>query len=125
MSKEKRENAKIAIALKAARSILGLNLKQMAEVLDVAPSSIGKWENNELGMRATTYMKLIKYLEKQGISFDIRDGEAEDGDQKGEDALVLRVTEDCVSEFLYKRSNDFSAESIVVHKGIEPSKKRN
>ena len=62
--------------IRSARSILGLSLKELADTLGVGASTIGKWENNELTIKASTFMKMNKYFESQGIYFDmLSDGE--------------------------------------------------
>ena len=76
MSTEDADNLRISLMIRSARSILGLSLKELADTLDVGASTIGKWENNELTLKASTFMKMNKYFESQGIYFDmLSDGE--------------------------------------------------
>lgn len=76
MSTEDSDNFRISLMIRSARSILGLSLKELADTLDVGASTIGKWENNELTIKASTFMKMNKYFESQGIYFDmLSDGE--------------------------------------------------
>ena len=76
MSTEDGDNLRISLMIRSARSILGLSLKELADTLDVGASTIGKWENNELTLKASTFMKMNKYFESQGIYFDmLSDGE--------------------------------------------------
>jgi transcriptional regulator with XRE-family HTH domain len=71
MSTEDSDNFRISLMIRSARSILGLSLKELADTLDVGASTIGKWENNELTLKASTFMKMNKYFESQGIYFDM------------------------------------------------------
>ena len=76
MSTEDSDNFRISLMIRSARSILGLSLKELADTLDVGASTIGKWENNELTIKASTFMIMNKYFESQGIYFDmLSDGE--------------------------------------------------
>ena len=76
MSTEDSDNFRISLMIRSARSILGLSLKELADTLGVGASTIGKWENNELTIKASTFMKMNKYFESQGIYFDmLSDGE--------------------------------------------------
>jgi transcriptional regulator with XRE-family HTH domain len=94
MSSEYRENRKIALSIRAVRSLLGLNLRQLADVLGVAPSTIGKWESNDLTLKATTYMKLVRYLETRGVALDLLD---EPSGAEG-DEIVIRIKRKCVDD---------------------------
>ena len=127
MSTERRENARIALILRASRNMLGMTLKQLGDVIDAAPSSIGKWENNELGMRATTYLRLINYLNSKGIEIDINEDDLED-------EVVFRVKSsflDAVSSnqqdkelFFAKRTADSDISRIRAALAVEAKKSR-
>lgn len=73
MSSEDRENAKISLLLRASRSMLGMNLKDFADVMGTSSATAGKWETADLTLKATTYMKLSRFLNDQGIEFDFID----------------------------------------------------
>jgi len=87
-----RENKKIALSIRSARSIIGLTLRELAGVLGVAASTIGKWESNDLTLKATTYMKLVRYLESQGVYIELLDEPASDES----DEIVIRIKKKCV-----------------------------
>jgi transcriptional regulator with XRE-family HTH domain len=70
-NEEKIDDFKISLLLRAARSILGWSLKDIATLLDVGASTVGKWENNELTLKAATYIKLLKILEKEGVFLEL------------------------------------------------------
>lgn len=76
------DDFKIALLLRGTRNLLGWNLKEMGDCLEVAPSTVGKWENNDLTLKASTFIKLLSLLEKEGISIDLSNEKSE---------LVIRV----------------------------------
>lgn len=71
------DDFKIALLLRAARSILGWSLKDLAEKLEVGASTVGKWENNELTLKASVYIKLLKIMEKEGVLLDLSNDSGE------------------------------------------------
>jgi len=70
MSTVQKGDLKIALIIRTARSVMGWSLKDLATKLGVGTSTVGKWENCELTMKATTYLYLIKILETDGFNFD-------------------------------------------------------
>jgi transcriptional regulator with XRE-family HTH domain len=68
---EKIDDFKISLLLRAARSILGWSLKDIADKLEVGASTVGKWENNELSLKASTYIKFLKLIEKEGVLLEL------------------------------------------------------
>ena len=93
MSNEKRDNIKIALLLRVVRSALGLNLKEMAEVLGVGASTVGKFESNDLSMKAVTYMKFNEFLRVQGITVEL----VQDKKGSSEDEVVVRFQKQFIS----------------------------
>lgn len=78
MSNENRDNAKIVIVLRTARSALKLNLKEMGGILEIAPSTVGKLETGDLLMKAATYMRLQRYIEQKGIAVKFGEGDSDE-----------------------------------------------
>jgi transcriptional regulator with XRE-family HTH domain len=71
VSTQIRENLKISLAIKGARNILGMSLKELGAYCDVSPVTVGKWEANELPVKVVTFMKLNKLFNENGIYIDV------------------------------------------------------
>lgn len=62
MSTVNYESVKIALAIKASRTLLGMSLKDVASHCGVSAVTVGKWEANELPLKVIMFLKLIKFL---------------------------------------------------------------
>jgi predicted transcriptional regulator len=71
--KNTNENIKIAVAIKAARNILDMSVKEVATYCGVAGSTVSKWEDNGLQVRMATFMQLNKLFSGNGVHIDIYD----------------------------------------------------
>ncbi|MCG7598634.1 helix-turn-helix domain-containing protein [Halomonas sp. McH1-25] len=63
-------NVKIAVAMRAVRSAMGLNQAQFAELIGVSKPTIARIETLELPMRFEIYAKTLKILKKLGVTVD-------------------------------------------------------
>lgn len=72
MTEEKIMATKFAMSFRAARALLGLSLKDVAEYCDTTAVTVGKWETSQLEMKYLTVMKIVKYFESKGVTFDIQ-----------------------------------------------------
>jgi transcriptional regulator with XRE-family HTH domain len=77
INQEKIDDFKIALLLRSARSILGWSLKDVADLLGVGASTVGKWESMQLSLKATTYIKLLKILSSKGLSINLCNSQGE------------------------------------------------
>lgn len=87
------DDLKIALLVRAVRNMMGWNLKELGQHLDVAPSTVGKWESGDLTLKASTYIKLMNLLDKEGFSFELTN-------QKSE--LVIKVSPETVKRLAAK-----------------------
>lgn len=71
MSTTKEENLKLALALRAARNILNLSLKQVGEQLGVTSAGVGKWESGLSPIKASVFNQLEKFYRYHGVLISI------------------------------------------------------
>ena len=71
MSSGIRSNLKVALAIKAARALLGMSLRDIGAYCDVSPVTVGKWESGDLPIKISVFLKLLKLFNENGIDVDV------------------------------------------------------
>lgn len=79
---------KFSLLLRAARSTLSLSLKDVAEQVDVSPVAVGKWENNDVLIKASIFSALQKFYKANGVIIELND----------KDEPTLRITDEGVEQ---------------------------
>jgi predicted transcriptional regulator len=67
------ESIKIALAVKAARCVLDMSVKEVGAYCSVAGTTVSKWEAGELQLKMVTFMRLTKLFGENGVHIDICD----------------------------------------------------
>jgi transcriptional regulator with XRE-family HTH domain len=70
-SQEVVENAKIAVALRAARSAIGWNQQEFADKMGVAKSTVARIETLEMGAKADFLIRAIQLFRQAGVEVDL------------------------------------------------------
>lgn len=70
---EKIDELKISLMIKLVRHSLGLSLKDMGTYLGVGASTVGKWENMELSIKAASLLRLQRLIANAGIDCTLHD----------------------------------------------------
>ncbi|HQT03356.1 MAG TPA: helix-turn-helix transcriptional regulator [Thiotrichales bacterium] len=70
MSTEIDESTKAAIAIKTARTALGLSQLEFAEMMGVAKTTLARVETLEAQVKLDFYMKAVKLINSLGIEVD-------------------------------------------------------
>ena len=65
------ENARIAVALRAARSAIGWNQQEFAEKLGVAKSTVARVETLEMGAKGDFLVRAIQLFRQAGVEVDL------------------------------------------------------
>ncbi len=65
------ENAKIAIAIRAARTAIGWNQQEFADLMKVAKSTITRVETLEMGAKADFLNKAMRLFRDAGVIVDL------------------------------------------------------
>ena len=81
MSKTISESAKLSIAIKLARTALGLNQQMFAEKLGVSKTTLARIETLDAKVSFEFYMSVTKLMTSEGVIFEVED-----------DDIILRVT---------------------------------
>lgn len=71
MSTRDYESLKIALAIKGARTLLGMSLKDVADYCNVSAVTVGKWEANQLPLKVVMFIKLTKLFNQNGVFIDL------------------------------------------------------
>ncbi|WP_173270386.1 helix-turn-helix domain-containing protein [Thiosulfatimonas sediminis] len=80
------EDLRPAILLRAARNIFNMSLKELGQQVDVSAVAVGKWENGDAMIKASTFNALQKFFRENGIKLST--------DQEGE--AVIYVTQEAI-----------------------------
>lgn len=70
-SQEIVENAKIAVAIRAARAAIGWNQQEFADKMGVAKSTIARIETLEMGAKADFLIRAIQLFRQAGVEVDL------------------------------------------------------
>ena len=97
------ENLLRGVFIRAARSVLGLNLKEVGDQVKVTAGAVGKWENNEAPIKDTIYEDLKHFFEGNGVSVDLSDAERL---MIKIDKHALSLIQDCPRNPAYQTLND-------------------
>jgi transcriptional regulator with XRE-family HTH domain len=81
MSKTISESAKLSIAIKLARTALGLNQQMFADKLGVSKTTLARIETMEAKASFEFYMNVTKLINSVGVTFEV---DADD--------ILLRIT---------------------------------
>jgi transcriptional regulator with XRE-family HTH domain len=81
MSTEIDESTKAAIAIKTARTALGLSQLEFAEMMGVAKTTLARVETLEAQVKLDFYMKAVKLINSLGIEVDAI----------SEDNIIIRI----------------------------------
>jgi len=73
-SQEKVENAKIAVAIRAARAAIGWNQQEFADKMGVAKSTVARIETLEMGAKADFLIRAIQLFRQAGVEIDLAGG---------------------------------------------------
>ena len=73
-SQEKVENAKIAVAIRAARAAIGWNQQEFADKMGVAKSTVARIETLEMGAKADFLVRAIQLFRQAGVEVDLASG---------------------------------------------------
>lgn len=99
------ENLLRGVFIRAARSVLGLSLKEVGEQVKVTAGAVGKWENNEAPIKDTIYEDLKHFFEGNGVSVDLSD---EEHLIVKIDKHALSIIQDCPRNPVYQTLNDMA-----------------
>ena len=70
MSNIDTDSIKIAVALRSARSALGISQQELADLLDVSKITVARVETLEAPLKASIYLRAIKLLAESGVELD-------------------------------------------------------
>lgn len=70
MSTNNLENIRIILAIRTARSALGLSQNEFADLLEISKVSLARIETLETPIKADVYMRALRKLKELGISVD-------------------------------------------------------
>jgi transcriptional regulator with XRE-family HTH domain len=70
MSNLDTDSIKIAVALRSARSALGISQQELADLLDVSKITVARVETLEAPLKASIYLRAIKLLAESGVELD-------------------------------------------------------
>ena len=90
-SQEALENAKIAVALRAARAAIGWNQQEFADKMGVAKSTIARIETLEMGAKADFLIRAIQLFRQAGVEVDLA-GAASIRMDVGQTAVLAAIT---------------------------------
>mgnify|MGYP006271286689 CR=1 FL=1 len=69
------ESTKAAIAIKTARTALGINQLKFAEMMGVAKTTLARVETLEAQVKLDFYIRAVKLIESLGVELDAVRGE--------------------------------------------------
>lgn len=68
-------NSKLAIAIRAGRSALGWNQAMLAKQAGIAKTTLSRFENLELSVKADTFLAMATAISKAGVVVDVTSNE--------------------------------------------------
>jgi transcriptional regulator with XRE-family HTH domain len=95
MSNLDTDSIKIAVALRSARSALGISQQELADLLDVSKITVARVETLEAPLKASIYLRAIKLLAERGVEVDALSSET----------LVINIQPNAIESALARLQN--------------------
>ena len=95
MSNLDTDSIKIAVALRSARSALGISQQELADLLDVSKITVARVETLEAPLKASIYLRAIKLLAERGVEIDALSSET----------LVINIQPNAIESALARLQN--------------------
>ena len=95
MSNLDTDRIKIAVALRSARSALGISQQELADLLDVSKITVARVETLEAPLKASIYLRAIKLLAERGVEVDALSSET----------LVINIQPNAIESALARLQN--------------------
>ena len=95
MSNIDTDSIKIAVALRSARSALGISQQELADLLDVSKITVARVETLEAPLKASIYLRAIKLLAERGVEVDALSSET----------LVINIQPNAIESALARLQN--------------------
>jgi transcriptional regulator with XRE-family HTH domain len=95
MSNLDTDSIKIAVALRSARSALGISQQELADLLDVSKITVARVETLEAPLKASIYLRAIKLLAERGVDVDALSSET----------LVINIQPNAIESALARLQN--------------------
>lgn len=70
MSIENLDNVRIAVAIKVARTAIGLSQLELAELIGVSKITLARVETLESTLKAESYMQALRVFKERGVYID-------------------------------------------------------
>ena len=115
--------AKVAFALRMARTALGMNQEEFGALMEVSKPTIVRIETMETPVKLAFYTKLVRTLAERGIHIDLvaSDGIKIDADQAAISGLIQKVQEEKAG----KQQRNKSSKAAAEDNKVEPRESKN
>jgi transcriptional regulator with XRE-family HTH domain len=85
-------NGKIAVAIRAARSAVGLNQQEFSEMIGVAKTTIARIETLEMKANAEFLLEAVSLFKSFGVEIDMHDYQN----------IVIKISNQAINTAVYK-----------------------